>query len=168
MKIMRIVVAFLLVFCVFAFSGCGTEIASATITRDDARTGGSLSFVYDKTLKTVYVGGDGEVVQYSSENLSKGIEAGCRVGLKVTAPDETLDLTNATLEMNGVNYSSDDFLESVNGQKQRFFNIYPLVSPNDDEIKFKVMWADGTEEQEYTIIIVEGTRFMDAEGNIID
>ncbi len=167
-KIFKFVLIFVL--CVFPtlfLGGCGgKELSSATITRDDARTGGSLSFVYDKNLRTIQIGGEGEVVQYSSENLGKGIEEGCRVGLKVTAPDESLNLENATLEMNGVHYSSGDFLETINGQKQRFFNIYPLVSENDEKIKFIVCWEDGTKEQEYEIIIMDGTRFMNKDGSV--
>lgn len=151
----------------FSLCGCGDkDLPSAKITRDDLRTGGSLSFVYDSDQREIFVGGEDEVVQYSSADESKGLEAGCRVGLKVTAPDETLDLTNATLEMNGINYSAGTFLESVNGQLQRFFNIYPLVSKDNITIKFSVVWQDGTKEQNYTLKIVDGTKFMDKDGNI--
>ena len=147
--------------------GCGSKkLDSANIVRDDARTGGSLSFVYDKDKMIVFIGGENEVVQYSSADESKGLEAGCRIGLKVVAPDESLDLTNATLEMNGVNYSSGKFLETINGQTQRFFNIYPIVSKKNPTIKFAVVWQDGTKKQEYKVIVTKGTQFMDKDGNI--
>ena len=147
--------------------GCGNKkLDSAQIVRDDAGTGGSLSFVYDKDKKIVFVGGENEVVQYSNADESKGLDAGCRIGLKVIAPDENLDLANASLEMNGVNYASGKFLETINGQIQRFFNIYPIVSKKNSSVKFSVVWQDGTEKQEYRIVVVNGTMFMDKDGNV--
>lgn len=152
----------------FISFGCGSkELDSASIVRDNLRTGGSLSFVYDKSQRVVYVGGEDEVVQFSEADESKGLSEGCRIGLKVTAPDENLDLETATLEMNGVNYSSGNFLETINGQKQRFFNLYPLVSKEDDEIKFSVTWQDGTKQQDYKIIMVSGTKYMQKDGNVV-
>lgn len=167
MKKIKILTIFVCLTVIFLCSGCGDkELPSAKITRDDARTGGSLSFVYDQKERVVYVGGEDEVVQYSAEDQEKNLGEGCRVGLKVTAPDVELDVSNATLEMNGINYSAGDFLEVINGQKQRFFNIYPIVSQEDKEIKFVVCWQEGTKEQEYKIVVVDGTKFMDKEGNI--
>lgn len=161
---------FIIVLCVTATLtcfGCGAKkLDSAKIVRDEARTGGSLSFVYDKNQRKVYVGGEDEVFQYSFEDLSRGLSEGCRFGIKVTAPDEMLDLEKATLEINGVNYSSGDFLEKINGEKQRFFNFYPLFSKDNMKLKFAVIWQDGTKKQEYKIIVVDGTRFMNKNGEI--
>ena len=168
MKKFNFLVIFLCFLSIFAFSGCGSKtLDAASIVRDDARTGGSLSFVYDKNTQTVYVGGENEVVQFSSENEAKGLSEGCRIGLKVTAPDESLNLDTATLEMNGVNYASGNFLEMIDGQKQRFFNLYPLVSPEDDVVKFSVTWQEGTKQQDYKIIMVSGTKYMQKDGSII-
>ena len=170
MKKCKVLVVLLCLMMIFPFIsfGCGSkEIDSASIVRDDLRTGGSLSFVYDKSQRVVYVGGEDEVVQFSEADESKGLSEGCRIGLKVTAPDENLDLETATLEMNGVNYSSGNFLETINGQKQRFFNLYPLVSKEDDEIKFSVTWQDGTKQQDYKIIMVSGTKYMQKDGNVV-
>ncbi|MGN1201171.1 MAG: hypothetical protein ACI4R8_02780 [Candidatus Caccovivens sp.] len=167
MKKMKILMMFLCVLTIFMSAGCGDkELPSAKIVRDDQRTGGSLSFVYDSRDRVIYIGGEDEVVQFSSANEEKGYGEGCRIGLKVTAPDEELDIENATLEMHGVNYSSGDFLEVINGQKQRFFNIYPLVSKEDKEIYFTVKWQDGTKAQEYKIVVVEGTKFMQSDGSV--
>lgn len=170
MKKCKVLVVLLCLMMVFPFIsfGCGSkEIDSASIVRDELRTGGSLSFVYDKNQRVAYVGGEDEVVQFSEADESKGLSEGCRIGLKVTAPDENLDLETATLEMNGVNYSSGNFLETINGQKQRFFNLYPLVSKEDDEIKFSVTWQDGTKQQDYKIIMVSGTKYMQKDGNVV-
>ncbi len=169
MKKCKVLVVLLCLMMIFPFIsfGCGSkELDSASIVRDDLRTGGSLSFVYDKSQRVVYVGGEDEVVQFSEADESKGLSEGCRIGLKVTAPDENLDLETATLEMNGVNYSSGNFLETINGQKQRFFNLYPLVSKEDDEIKFSVIWQDGTKQQDYKIIMVSGTKYMQKDGSV--
>lgn len=170
MKKCKVLVVLLCLMMIFPFIsfGCGSkELDSASIVRDDLRTGGSLSFVYDKNQRVAYVGGEDEVVQFSEADESKGFSEGCRIGLKVTAPDENLDLETATLEMNGVNYSSGNFLETINGQKQRFFNLYPLVSKEDDEIKFSVTWQDGTKQQDYKIIIVSGTKYMQKDGIVV-
>ena len=170
MKKCKVLVVLLCLMMIFPFIsfGCGSkELDSASIVRDNLRTGGSLSFVYDKSQRVVYVGGEDEVVQFSEADESKGLSEGCRIGLKVTAPDENLDLETATLEMNGVNYSSGNFLETINGQKQRFFNLYPLVSKEDDEIKFSVTWQDGTKQQDYKIIMVSGTKYMQKDGNVV-
>ncbi len=165
-KVMVVLLCLMMIFPFISF-GCGSkELDSASIVRDDLRTGGSLSFVYDKSQRVVYVGGEDEVVQFSEADESKGLSEGCRIGLKVTAPDENLDLETATLEMNGVNYSSGNFLETINGQKQRFFNLYPLVSKEDDEIKFSVTWQDGTKQQDYKIIMVSGTKYMQKDGSV--
>lgn len=68
--------------------------------------------------------------------------------------------------MNGVNYASGKFLEKINGQTQRFFTIYPIVSKKNSSVKFSVVWQDGTEKQEYKIIVVKGTMYMDKDGNV--
>lgn len=167
MKKLKGLLVFLCLTCVLLSAGCGDkELPSAKIVRDDQRTGGSLSFVYDSRDRVVYIGGEDEVIQYSTANEEKGYGEGTRIGLKVTAPDEDLDLENATLEMHGINYSSGDFLETINGQKQRFFNIYPLVSKDDKEIYFTVKWQDGTKKQEYKIVVVDGTKFMQSDGTL--
>lgn len=169
MKKMRFPVVLLCMLLLLPFISCGCgskELESASIVRDDARTGGSLSFVYDKSQRIVYIGGEDEVVQYSEADETKDLSEGCRIGLKITAPNESLDLSTATLEMNGINYSSGNFLESINGQKQRFFNIYPIVSQEDDTVNFSITWQDGTKKQEYKIVVVSGTKFMQKNGSV--
>jgi len=167
MKNAKILVVFMFFAMFFTLNGCGLrEVGSAKITRDDARTGGSLSFVYDKKERIVYVGGDNDVIQFSSADEIKNLQAGNRVGLKVSAPDDVTDVKNATLEMNGVSYASGNFLESVNGEKQRFFIIQPIFSEEVDKVKFVITWEEGTRKQEYQIQIVEGTRFIDIDGNV--
>lgn len=154
------------VLTLFSF-GCGKKaVEPASISRDDARVGGSLSFVYNKDKREIRVGGEGEVVQYSSKNDSLGFEEGCRIGLKITAPDGDFDLTTASLKMNDIRYSMGDFLSQVNGKPQRVFTIYPKVSKEDDCVKFYINWSDKTKGQDYKLIVEKGTKFMDKEGNI--
>lgn len=167
MKKVKILLFFMCFFSIFVFTGCETkQLSSAKIFRDDARTGGSLSFVYDKEARKVYIGGKGEIVQYSSADENRSLDAGCRIGIKVVAPDEDIDVSSAILEMNDINYSADEFLEKINGQVQRFFNIYPLFSEENDTMKFYVVWQEGAEKQEYELKIMKGTRFMDKDGNV--
>lgn len=147
--------------------GCGKKaVDSANITRDDARIGGSLSFVYNKDKREVLVGGEGEVIQYSSKNDSLGFDEGCRVGLKITAPEGDFDLKTASLKMNDVRYAMGDFLTQINDVPQRFFVIYPKVSKEDDVVEFSIAWSDKTKRQDYKLIVEDGTKFMDKEGNI--
>jgi len=166
-KSLRFVVLMLLVGVSLLSFGCGKkEVDSATITRDDARVGGSLSFVYNKDTRKVHIGGDGEVIQYSLANDTLGFDDGCRVGLKITAPDEKVDLKTASLKMNDVRYAMGDFLEQINGQPQRFFTIYPSFTEEDREVELTIVWGDKIKKQDYKIIIEKGTKFMDKEGNI--
>ncbi len=148
--------------------GCGKkEAESAKITRDDARVGGSLSFVYNKDKREILVGGDGEVIQYSLANDTLGFDSGCRIGLKIAAPDDKLDLSTATLKINDVRYSMGDFLEKINDEPQRFFTIFPEVSKEDDKVEFSICWSNKTKRQDYKLIIEKGTKFMDKDGNIL-
>lgn len=167
MKKLRILIVFLCLCGVIAMVGCGDkEVDSAKITRDDARVGGSLSFVYDQKERLVTVGGKDEVVQYYAADEIRKLDAGCRIGLKVTAPDENLNVENAVLEMNGVVYSSGEFLENVDGQKQRFFNIYPVVSKEVPSVSFSIKWQDGTKKQTYKMVVENGTKFLNKNGEV--
>lgn len=167
MKKLRILIVFLCLINILTLSACTNKnLPSANIMRDEARTGGSLSFVYDKNQKTVFVGGDEEIVQFSSADELRNLPEGNRVGIKVIAPQESLDLSNASLEMNGVNYSSADFLESINGENQRFFYLFPIVSKDKPTVKFAVTWQEGTKKQEYKLTVVKGTRFMQKDGSV--
>ena len=162
------VAAVMLFVAVSLFSfGCGKkEVGSAKITRDDARVGGTLSFVYNEDKREVRIGGDGEVVQYSLANEALGFDEGCRVGLKFTAPDDKIDLSTASLKMNDVRYSMGNFLERINDEPQRFFTIYPKFSKDDREMKICVSWGDKVKKQEYKVIIEKGTMFMDKDGKV--
>ena len=92
-------------------------------------------------------------------NIEKGYAEGNRVGLKVTCPDVDLNLENSKLMMNGRTYSVGDFYQTVDGQKQRFFNIYPAFSQDDRVVFFSVVWDSNIKEQKYKIEIVDGTIF---------
>ena len=165
MKKVKIFVFLSIFVLVFTGFGCANrEISSANVFRDDMRVGGSLSFVYDRNDRKIYVGGQDEVIQYSQGN--EIFDAGTRVGLKIVAPDEKLDISTARLEMNGISYAAEDFLEKVNGKMQRYFLIYPLVSKNSSKVKFSVSWQDGVKEQSYFLQIVDGTKFMNEDGEV--
>lgn len=168
MKMLKVMLIVLCLGCAVFAIGCGDkELPTAKITRDEARVGGSLSFVFDKNEGVVYVGGEDEYLTYTTGDESKGYAEGNRVGLKVTAPDVELDLDNAVLEMNDVTYSAGDFLESINGVNQRFFYIYPSFDKKNNEATFSITWQEGTKQQEYRVIVVDGTKFLNKDGEII-
>lgn len=164
-KILLILLCFLSIsFC----AGCTDKVLpSAQIFRDDARIGGSLSFIYDQQSRKIYVGGIDEVVQFSLADESKNLSEGNRIGFKIVAPNDVTNIDSATLEMNGVSYVADDFLEEINGQKQKFFNIYPLVSKEDTKVEFSIKWQDKTKKQSYLLIVQDGTKFLTKEGEIV-
>ncbi len=167
MKKWRILCIFACFCVILTCAGCGDKaLPSANIVRDDARVGGSLSFVYDKDERVITIGGKDEVLQFSSADEERGLGKGNRFGIKVIAPDEKLDLESATLKMNDQTYSSGTFLEEISGQKQRFFNLYPLFTEKDREVCFTICWQDGTEKQEYKIVVAPGTKFMNENGEI--
>lgn len=157
-------ICFLMIFTLF---GCNNkEIDYATLKRDDANIGGSLTFVYDSSAHIAYFGGENQVVQYYDANVLNNNTAGCRVGVKIIAPTDIKDFSKATLIMNKIEYTEGSFLETVDGEIQNFANIYPVVSPDANKIKFIIKWGDKIKEQEYEIIIVEGTLFMNEKGEV--
>ncbi|HIT62358.1 MAG TPA: hypothetical protein IAC38_02770 [Candidatus Caccovivens faecavium] len=143
-------------------TACGTKIySSATITRDEANTGGDISFIYDEHTKNIYFGGEGEYLQYYSADEVKGLDAGYRVGIKVIAPSEVKNLEDAVLEINGNKYN--DFFEKIESQPQNYFYIYPTFSEKTKEIKFKITWTQMSKPQKYKVVLNEKTKFLKSE-----
>ncbi len=158
----KYLICFLLLITLFA-SGCGAEsYPSAIITRDEANTGGNLSFVYDSHDRCVYFGGEGEYIQFYSGDEVKGLDEGYRVGIKVTAPNDVESVEGATLEVNGASYT--DFLEKVEGQEQNYFYIYPIFSEKTRETNFNITWNKNAKPQIYKIILKKQTNFLKGEG----
>ncbi len=149
----------ILVFVTLLCAGCSSkEYSSAIITRDEANTGGDLSFVYDSHDRYVYFGGEGEYIQFYSANEVSGLEEGYRVGIKVTAPNDVDSVEDATLEVNSTSYT--DFLEKVEGQEQTYFYIYPTFSEDSRETNFKITWNKNAKPQKYKVILNEKTNFL--------
>ncbi len=158
----KVLLIFLILLSIVS-TACGTKIySSATITRDEANTGGDLSFVYDSHDRHVYFGGEGEYLQYYSADEVKGLDAGYRVGIKVIAPSEVKNLEDAVLEINGVKYN--DFFEKIESQPQNFFYIYPTFNEKTKEINFKITWNQTSKPQKYKVILNEKTNFLESEG----
>ena len=118
-KFIKIATTLCLVICLFAggalvLSGCGNnerDLNYGTVTRDPSQIGGaSLSFVYDEKTHTATFGGEGQQVEYYEIDESVGRnEAGNRVGIKITAPEEVKDLTKSTITNNGKTYENGSF-----------------------------------------------------------
>lgn len=155
----KVLLIFLILLSIVS-TACGTKIySSATITRDEANTGGDISFVYDERNRNIYFGGEGEYLQYYSADEVKGLDAGYRVGIKVIAPSEVKNLEDAVLEINGNKYN--DFFEKIESQPQNYFYIYPTFSEKTKEIKFKITWTQMSKPQKYKVILNEKTNFLE-------
>ena len=157
----KVLLIFLILLSIVS-TACGTKIySSATITRDEANTGGDISFVYDEHTKNIYFGGEGEYLQYYSADEVKGLDEGYRVGIKVIAPSEVKNLEDAVLEINGNKYN--DFFEKIESQPQNYFYIYPTFSEKTKEIKFKITWTQMSKPQKYKVVLNEKTKFLKSE-----
>lgn len=161
---MKVKICLILVLCVLVLCGCEEKMSSASITRDEAKTGGSLSFVYDMHDRTIYIGGEGEFVQYTAENISKGIESGNVIGLKIEAPNEVENVSETVVEMNGKVYK--DLAVEINGNEQRFFYFYPDLQSED--LTFSIDWNERLKGQNYKLVLVKGTKFLDENGEVVD
>ncbi len=156
----KVLLIFLILLSIVS-TACGTKIySSATITRDEANTGGDISFIYDEHTKNIYFGGEGEYLQYYSADEVKGLDEGYRVGIKVTAPSEVKDLEDAVLEINGNKYN--DFFEKIESQPQNYFYIYPTFSEETKEINFKITWTQMSKPQKYKVVLNEKTKFLES------
>lgn len=156
----KVLLIFLILLSIVS-TACGTKIySSATITRDEANTGGDISFIYDEHTKNIYFGGEGEYLQYYSADEVKGLDEGYRVGIKVTAPGEVKNLDDTVLEMNGNKYN--DIFEKIENQPQNFFYIYPTFSEETKEINFKITWTQMSKPQKYKVVLNEKTKFLES------
>ena len=156
----KVLLIFLILLSIVS-TACGTKIySSATITRDEANTGGDISFIYDEHTKNIYFGGEGEYLQCYSADEVKGLDAGYRVGIKVIAPSEVKNLEDAVLEINGNKYN--DFFEKIESQPQNYFYIYPTFNEKTKEINFKITWTQMSKPQKYKVILNEKTKFLES------
>ena len=156
----KVMLIFLISLTIFS-AGCGTKTyTSASIMRDEAHTGGNISFIYDEHTRNIYFGGEGEFLQYYSADEVKGLDEGYRVGIKVTAPSEVKNLDDTILEMNGNKYN--DIFEKIENQPQNYFYIYPTFSEKTKEINFKITWTQMSKPQKYKVILNEKTKFLES------
>lgn len=145
--------------------GCNKDTMYASITRTPDNTGGSaLSFSYDEDSRTAWFGGDGETVEYYSEDVAIGRVAGNRVGITITAPDDIKDFDGFKLTI-----YDDKIYEGLDeNEKPKAFDgdnymyIYPLVSETQKSVSIKIKWNKNTSEQEYMVKIKDGTNFAKA------
>lgn len=132
------------------------EISSATLSRDPAKTGGAnLSFYYNEQTKVATFGGQGEVIEYYSEDETLGRTGGCRVGVKIEAPKDLKDFSGATLSFNGRLYDNTQMFES----DTKNIYIYPIVSQDNTKNVVEIIWNANAKPQTYIIEIAQGTNF---------
>lgn len=162
MKKSRLLVVFSLIMCaVTLFSGCGSrEFSSAKVESVGGLIGGGTKLEYNKDLKEIYVGGEGEKLAYFEQDIASGIERpGYYVGLMFTAPQEVDEFETGVLSFQGKTISAGRFYKMVNGQKTREFVVYPEFTEEKREVDIKITWQDGSKEQSYKVIVLPQTQF---------
>ena len=137
-------------------AGCGENVFSyGVVSRDSYNTGGNLSFEYDSLSHTAYFGGEGEVLQWSVNDVAKGwMEKGARVGLKIVPPTNLDDPKSVSAILDGNSLEYKDFYRSDNNQYAEF---YPVVQKDGQMIELKIKWQESAAQQTYNIVIRKGT-----------
>ena len=119
---------------------------------------GDISIEYDKDLRNIFLGGQGESLQFREADITKGLtEGGYYVGIEFAAADKLDNLETGIMEFNGKRQEGGEFFSEVGGQRQAKFVIYPRFSEKDRTATLKLTWQDGSQEQVYKIILREGT-----------
>lgn len=155
--------SFILVIFLFAcvLVGCGDKTVDyAEIYRDDFKTGGDITFEYDKLNHIAYFGGENEVIQYYKEDIAKGWnKEGYRIGIKLYPPMKLTNYQSANAKLGKEEYSNGSFYKKIN--EQNFVaEFYPIIDENTKEVELKIVWQDGISEQNYKIVIKEGTKYI--------
>lgn len=162
MKILKFLVI-LLLFPVLTLTGCGSKnVDYVSMQKDESLAQSQLTFYYDELTHTAYFGGEGEQILYYDIDIARGFEKeGNRVGVKMYAPSEVTDFASGFAEVGGEKIEGGRFYSTVNGHKSREATFYPLVSQDNRVIELKIKWEEGIKEQHYTIVIAEGTIFLE-------
>lgn len=144
-------------------TGCTDKsLDYVAVTRDNFNTGGNLSFEYDALSHTAYFGGDGETIEWQQASIVRGFDrAGNRVGVKLVAPSFVSDFSSGSAIVGDEKLEGGEFYQSVDGKTSPTAQFFPLVSEKNRVVTIKVIWQEGIKEQVYTIVIKEGTAFLD-------
>lgn len=162
MKKKFLIIAILLISCSI-FVGCKQkQIDYSLVERDIYNTGGNISFSYDSLSHSAIFGGEGEIIQFYSSDISKGwTEDGCRVGIKLLAPKEIDDYNSGSAILDGKKINAEDFFVEVEEGVINYAQFQPIVSKEKSHFQLKITWQEGFKEQTYNIFIKEGTLFME-------
>lgn len=141
--------------------GCNEKTFDySALERDNYNTGGNLTFVYDQITRTATFGGEGETVQFYSQDIAKGWEEeGCRVGVQLLIPKEVKDYKSATAVLDEDKLTAEDFVVQI-GDEPQYALFQPIVSQEKSQVELKITWQEGYKEQTYLIVISDGTNFM--------
>ncbi|MBQ8792837.1 MAG: hypothetical protein IJZ62_04455 [Clostridia bacterium] len=161
---MKKVLCLLLMLVALFSCGCGEKSFSCSqITQDAYKTGGSLTFEYDPSSHTAYFGEAGESIEYYEADIAKGwTQEGNRIGFKLFMPQDVDDYMSASAIINDTQLEYDDF---IFGDEIKYAQFQPLVSEENNIIDLKITWQSGSKEQEYKIIIKNGTHFVEKTTN---
>ncbi len=163
MKLRRFSLCVLLVMVTIFFVGCKDKnLPQPSLERDRYNTGGNLTFEYDEISHLATFGGEGEVVQFYNEDITKGwTEKGCRIGVQILVPKEAKDYKSGSAALGNNKLTANDYLNEIGENKVAVF--YPIVDEEHKDITLKITWQDGKIEQTYHIHIKAGTIFMKEE-----
>lgn len=155
----------LLTLCIISLMLCGCKdksLPQPMIERDIYNTGGSLTFVYDRDSHTATFGGDGEVIQYYKQDITKGWnKEGNRIGLQILLP-KVNEYRSGQAKLDGKKLLPNEYVVSNDGKSQ-VAQFYLLVEEGRDVYNLEVTWEDGKDLQYYIIRIKDGTLFMKEE-----
>jgi len=158
----KLTILFVLFIIPFVLSGCNKTLSYQMIERDNYNTGGNITFVYDVISHTATFGGEGETIQFYSQDIAKGwSEEGCRVGIQITVPKEVNDFKSGSAVLGKEKLTAEDFYLKTGDEKINYAIFQPIVSKEKSQVELKITWQEGFEEQLYHIVIKEGTLFME-------
>lgn len=146
----------------FLSCGCSQkEVDNALIFRDSSMTGGNITFSYDRQNGKIYFGGEGETIQFYEKDISKGWnDDGCRIGLSIISPISIDDVDGIEIKLDGKVVKENNLFSIVNDDEIPQINLFPIVSQEKKNLTLEIKWSSSTKTQNYEIIILEGTNFM--------
>lgn len=141
--------------------GCNTKSFDyQNVQRDNYNTGGNLTFVYDEISHTAYFGGEGEIVQFYTQDVAKGWkDEGCRIGVKILVPNEVDDFKSGNVIVGDEKLNLEEVVLQVD-DSVNYAVFQPIVSQQTRRLEIKITWQEGYQQQIYHIVIQDETIFM--------
>ena len=155
----KLIVCMCLLMITIILVGCDkNNYPYSSVLRDDYNTGGSLDFEYNDLSHIITVGGENQVIEYYDKDISKGwSEEGCRIGIKILKPKDIEDYQSGYAVIDNSKIFAKDFIKENANSQNVFAEFFPIVKEDTKEILIKIVWNDESVEQNYKIVIKQGT-----------